>query len=135
MWLNIEKILKEYTDEDQELRQKFRELKFSVIHERRISNYVYSCEKMKKECKKLKGEIDRLRNLLTTPHLGQVDERVVFNAVVQASATDTMLDCSMELSPRLQMVPVIKGDRLIFERVSGPEGVNCVSTVGLPDYT
>jgi GrpB-like predicted nucleotidyltransferase (UPF0157 family) len=39
-WLNIELILRDYLANDEELRDKFRDLKFSLVYQRKISNYV-----------------------------------------------------------------------------------------------
>jgi GrpB-like predicted nucleotidyltransferase (UPF0157 family) len=39
-WLNIELILRDYLASDEELRDKFRDLKFSLVYQRKISNYV-----------------------------------------------------------------------------------------------
>lgn len=63
----------EYAQEDEELRDKFRELKLNIRPNQIISNTVYENETLRRECKYLKTEIERLRKLLLNP-LHQYDK-------------------------------------------------------------
>jgi hypothetical protein len=64
-WISLEAAIRPYYEKDEVLRNKFQETKFSLVYKKRISNYVYLTEKMRKECRKLNKEIDRLRKILT----------------------------------------------------------------------
>jgi len=76
-WIAIEAIMKEYAEDDEELKDKFREAKFALIQSRRITNFVHESEKAKKDSKYLKNEIDRLRKLLLSKELGKIDEELI----------------------------------------------------------
>lgn len=68
-WVHIEDIMEEYAQEDEELRDKFRELKINIRPNQIISNTVYENETLRRECKYLKTEIERLRKMLLNPLL------------------------------------------------------------------
>ena len=68
-WVQIEDIMEEYAQEDEELRDKFRELKVNIRPNQIISNTVYENETLRRECKFLKTEIERLRKMLLNPLL------------------------------------------------------------------
>ena len=46
-WLEVEKILEEYVEEDEELREKLYELRVNVFSNKKISNVVEENEKLK----------------------------------------------------------------------------------------
>lgn len=60
-WLEVEKILEEYADEDDELRDKLLELRVNVFSNNKISNVVEENEKLKFQLDKAHIEIGRLR--------------------------------------------------------------------------
>ena len=66
-WVQIEDIMDEYAQEDEELREKFRELKLNIRPNQIISNTVYENETLRRECKYLQNEIERLRKMLLDP--------------------------------------------------------------------
>jgi hypothetical protein len=49
--------MEEYAEDDEELREKFRELKINTRPNQVISNVVFENDKMKRECKYLMQEI------------------------------------------------------------------------------
>lgn len=61
--------MEEYAVDDEELRDKFRELKISLKPDQKISNTVWENEKVKRECRSLQSEINRLRKILISPNL------------------------------------------------------------------
>lgn len=46
-WLEVEKILEEYVEEDEELREKLYDLRVNVFSNKKISNVVEENEKLK----------------------------------------------------------------------------------------
>ena len=66
-WMEIEEIMIEYAQDDDELQEKFRELKVNIRQNQQISNVVYENEVIKNECTKLQNEIKRLKRLLMNP--------------------------------------------------------------------
>ena len=60
-WLEVEKILEEYCEEDEELRDKLYELRVNVHSNKKISNVVVENEKLKFELNYTHDEITRLR--------------------------------------------------------------------------
>ena len=66
-WMEIEEIMIEYAQDDDELQEKFRELKVNIRQNQQISNVVYENEVIKAECTKLQNEIKRLKKLLMNP--------------------------------------------------------------------
>ncbi len=63
-WLEVEKILEEYAEEDEELREKLYELRVNVFTNKKISNVVEENEKLKIELDSALEEIGRLRKKL-----------------------------------------------------------------------
>ena len=59
--------MEEYAEDDEELREKFRELKVNIRPGQKISNVVHENEKLKYECKNLQNEIKRMRKILLNP--------------------------------------------------------------------
>ena len=66
-WIEIEQIMEEYAEDDEELRDKFKELKVNIRPGQKISNIVHENEKLKYECKNLHNEIKRMRKILLSP--------------------------------------------------------------------
>lgn len=60
-WLEVEKILEEYVEEDDELREKLYELRVNVHSNKKISNVVVENEKLKYELDEAHEVIGRLR--------------------------------------------------------------------------
>ncbi len=60
-WLEVEKILEEYAEEDDELREKLYDLRVNVFTNKKISNVVEENEKLKLELESAHIEIGRLR--------------------------------------------------------------------------
>ncbi len=60
-WLEVEKILEEYVEEDEELREKLYDLRVNVFSNKKISNVVEENEKLKYELDEAHTEIGRLR--------------------------------------------------------------------------
>ena len=59
--------MEEYAEDDEELREKFRELRVNIRPDQKISNIVHENERIKYECRNLQNEINRLRKLLLNP--------------------------------------------------------------------
>lgn len=72
-WLEVEKILEEYAEEDDELREKLYDLRVNVFTNKKISNVVEENEKLKLELEQTHIEIGRLRRQLLTTGLGNVE--------------------------------------------------------------
>ena len=66
-WLEIETLLAEYIAEDEDLRDKFQELKMVIQGDVKISNIVGENDRYKNELVKAYREIDRLRETLINP--------------------------------------------------------------------
>ena len=60
-WMEVEKILEEYVEEDDELRDKLYELRVNVYSNKKISNVVEENEKLKMQLDEAHDEIGRLR--------------------------------------------------------------------------
>jgi hypothetical protein len=60
-WLEVEKILEEYVEEDEELREKLYDLRVNVFSNKKISNVVEENEKLKYELDEAHTEVGRLR--------------------------------------------------------------------------
>ena len=60
-WFEVEKILEEYIEEDDELREKLYELRINVESNKRITNVVEENENLKHELDNAHEEIGRLR--------------------------------------------------------------------------
>lgn len=60
-WLEVEKILEEYAEEDEELREKLYDLRVNVFSNKKISNVVEENEKLKVQLDQAHEEIGRLR--------------------------------------------------------------------------
>lgn len=67
-WLEVETILAEYIAEDDELRDKFQEMKLVIQGDVKMSSVVGENERLKKELGKAYTEIDRLREALLNPY-------------------------------------------------------------------
>ena len=68
-WMEIERVVMVYAAEDEELKQRFRELRFVLIPDAKISSTVAINTKLETECALLHEEINRLRQYLTDPFL------------------------------------------------------------------
>ena len=66
-WLDVEKILKYYIEEDDELRDRFRELKLIIEGDTKLTSVVGQNEKLTKELAKAYRKIDALREKLVDP--------------------------------------------------------------------
>ena len=66
-WLEVEKIMLEYIDGDDELRDKLQELRLNIQPETKLSSTVGENEVLKKELAKAYREIDRLRHWMIDP--------------------------------------------------------------------
>ena len=66
-WMEIEEIMAEYAAEDEELREKFRDLRVIVRSNQPISNVVHLNEKLEKESVYYQMELKRLREILLDP--------------------------------------------------------------------
>lgn len=73
-WLEIEKILEDYVQEDDELRDRLLELRVNVTATsgKKISNVVQENDKLKQKLDAAHGEIGRLRKQLLTIGMGSV---------------------------------------------------------------
>jgi uncharacterized coiled-coil DUF342 family protein len=60
-WLEVEKILQEYAEEDDELREKLYDLRVNVFSNKKISNVVEENEKLKMSLDQANEEVARLR--------------------------------------------------------------------------
>lgn len=60
-WMEVEKIIEEYAEEDDELREKLYELRVNVFSNKKISNVVEENEKLKLQLNEAHDEITRLR--------------------------------------------------------------------------
>lgn len=69
-WLEIEKILEEYVEEDDELREKLYDLRVNIHATKKITNVVEENEKLKYELDEAHEEIARLRKRLLTIGMG-----------------------------------------------------------------
>ena len=65
--MEIEEIMAEYAAEDEELREKFRDLRVIVRSNQPISNVVHLNEKLEKESVYYQMELKRLREILLDP--------------------------------------------------------------------
>lgn len=63
-WFEVEKILEEYIEEDEELREKLYELRINVESNKKITNVVEENEKLKNEISEAHQEIGLLRRQL-----------------------------------------------------------------------
>jgi hypothetical protein len=59
--------MEEYAADDEELREKFRELRVNIRPEQKITNIVHTNEQLSKECKHLQMKIKQLRTILLSP--------------------------------------------------------------------
>lgn len=66
--MEVEKILLEYVDEDDELRDKLQELRITIQPDTKLSSVVGENEILKKELAKAYREIDRIRELIVDPY-------------------------------------------------------------------
>lgn len=66
-WLEIEQILKYYIEEDDELRDRFRELKLIIEGKTKLTSVVGQNEKLIKELVKAYKKIDQLRSKILDP--------------------------------------------------------------------
>jgi hypothetical protein len=66
--MEIEEIMAEYASEDEELREKFRDLRVIVRSNQPISNVVHLNEKLEKESVYYQMELKRLREILLDPN-------------------------------------------------------------------
>lgn len=66
-WLEIEEIMEEYAHDDEELREKFMEIRVNIKPDQKISNVVHENEQIQKECKNLQVKIKHLRDILISP--------------------------------------------------------------------
>jgi regulator of replication initiation timing len=60
-WNEVEKILEEYIEDDDELREKLQELRINVESNKKICNVVEENENLKFEVDTLREEVNRLR--------------------------------------------------------------------------
>ena len=65
--MQVEQILKYYIEEDEELADRFRELKLSIDGTSKITNVVHQNEKYHKELAKAYRKIDRMRAKISDP--------------------------------------------------------------------
>mmetsp|Transcript_15880 Transcript_15880/g.24452 ORF Transcript_15880/g.24452 Transcript_15880/m.24452 type:complete len:169 (+) Transcript_15880:1219-1725(+) len=153
-WISIEAIMKDYAEDDEELREKFREAKFALIYSKRITNFVHESEKSKKECKYLKQEIERLRKLLSSNDLGLIDEDLVRKIEVTEIFNSERINAEEAeemLSPKYQALGYDYGENGTRFQVAKPRGRSgnkrhpdddmkqyiktyAVNTIGLPEY-
>lgn len=63
-WLEIERIISEYAQNDSELEMKLRDIKFMIRADNSIYNVVYENESMERKCGLLQKEMNRLRQIL-----------------------------------------------------------------------
>lgn len=99
--------MEEYAEDDEELRDKFRDLKINTRPNQIISNVVFENEKMRRECKYLQNEMQRLRKILLNPGLkyDKLDDRLLTTDLKDISdKTDP------ENYPKNQMVPIPVGE-------------------------
>ena len=75
-WIEVEKILEEYVEDDDELREKLYELRINVESNKKISNVVEENERLKQEMDQLMGEVKRLRKQLIKIGMAQNDETI-----------------------------------------------------------
>ena len=66
-WLDVEKVLKYYIEEDDELRDRFRELKMIIEGKTTLTSVVAQNEKLYRELEKAYRKIDQLRSKLMDP--------------------------------------------------------------------
>jgi len=66
-WIEIERLLQEYLDEDQDLKDRFAELRINILPNQKITNVVEDNEQLKVELGKAYREIDRMRLNLLDP--------------------------------------------------------------------
>ena len=105
-WIEIEEIMEEYAEDDEELRDKFRDLKINTRPNQIISNVVFENEKMKRECKYLQNEMQRLRKILLNTGLkyDKLDDRLLTHNMKNiAEKTDP------EGNPKVQVAPSLVG--------------------------
>jgi hypothetical protein len=112
--------MEEYAEDDEELREKFRELKINTRPNQVISNVVFENDKMKRECKYLMQEIQRLRKLLLNPNqkYDKLDDRLSrHNLKVKLENSD-----DPEKDPKVQVVGVsVNSESEKFEKVHKPK--------------
>jgi hypothetical protein len=60
-WIEVEKILEDYVEEDEELKEKLFELRINVESNKKISNVVVENEKLKVELIEVHSELSRFR--------------------------------------------------------------------------
>ena len=66
-WLDIEKVLKYYIEEDDELADRFKDMKMIISDETPLTSVVYENEKLKNELAKAYRKVDRYRSKLCDP--------------------------------------------------------------------
>ena len=66
-WMQVEQILKYYIEEDEELADRFKELKLYIDGDSKITNVVQQNEKYHKELAKAYRKIDHLRSKIADP--------------------------------------------------------------------
>ena len=65
--MEIEEIMAEYAADDEDLREKFRELRIIIRADQPISNLVFMNEKLQRESAYYQMELKRLREILLDP--------------------------------------------------------------------
>lgn len=115
-WVQIEEIMDEYAQEDEELREKFRELKLNIRPNQIISNTVFENEALRRECKYLRNEIERLRKMLLDP-ISSYDK---FEDRITRGNLKLLEDCPealYDLVPKSEVQPVLVSHNAVkFEK-------------------
>lgn len=66
-WLQVEQVLKYYIEEDDELADRFKEMKLIITGDTKLTSVVGQNEKLQKELSKAYRKLDQLRNKLCDP--------------------------------------------------------------------
>ena len=73
-WLDVEKVLKYYIEDDDELRDRFRELKLIIEGKTKLTSVVSQNDKLLRELSKAHKQIDKLRAKLIDPFFNLRDK-------------------------------------------------------------
>ena len=72
-WLQVEQVLKYYIEEDDELADRFKEMKLIIMGDTKLTSVVGENDKLKRELQKAYAKIDALRSKLIDPFHKLVD--------------------------------------------------------------